>query len=378
MATSTPSSTEQPLPVDASVWGDVVGQKAAVDLLQALAQRPVHAYLLVGPHGSGKRAMARAFAATLLAQVADDPERAARLALLGRHPDLVEIVPEGTTLRGGQHADTEVSVMLREASMSPIEAGRKVLVVDHLHTANAEAIGRMLKAIEEPTPSVVWVLLSEEVPTHQVTIASRCVRVDLHPVPRRAVADRLVAEGVAPDRAEVAAGASGGDLERGRLLALDDLLVERTAFWAALPDRLDGTGARTMALVDEVLARTGEVLAPLVARQVDEVAALEVVEEEYGPRAGEKRRLVERHKREARLLQTDELVHGLAMIASRYRQALTEADVPASPMELVSAMERISSASQELVVRNANERLLLTALLLDIPPLTVGQPPQRG
>ncbi len=352
------------------VWADVVGQVAAVGLLRSLAERPVHAYLLVGPHGSGKRATARAFAATLLAQVAADPERAARLALSGRHPDLIEIVPEGTTLRGGQQADTEVSTMLREASMSPVEAGRKVLVVDQVHTANPEAVGRMLKSIEEPTASVVWVLLSEEVPTHQVTIASRCVRVDLHPVPRQAVADRLVAEGIAPDRAGVAAGAAAGDLERARLLALDDLLVERTAFWGALPERLDGTGARAMELVDEVLSRTGEVLAPLEARQAVEAAALTDVEEEYGQRAGERRRLTERHKREARLLRTDELVHGLAMIAGRYREAITEPDVPASTKELVDAMARVTEASRELVVRNANERLLLIALLLQLPPLS--------
>ena len=41
------------------LWAQVVGQERAVDALQRAAESPVHAYLLVGPPGSGKRAMAR-------------------------------------------------------------------------------------------------------------------------------------------------------------------------------------------------------------------------------------------------------------------------------------------------------------------------------
>ena len=51
-------------------WADVVGQDFAVAQLQAASTRPIHAYLLVGPRGSGKRQLARAFAATLLASSA--------------------------------------------------------------------------------------------------------------------------------------------------------------------------------------------------------------------------------------------------------------------------------------------------------------------
>ena len=48
-------------------WAEIVGQTFAVDQLKAAAKSPVHAYLLVGPRGSGKRSLARAFAAALLA-----------------------------------------------------------------------------------------------------------------------------------------------------------------------------------------------------------------------------------------------------------------------------------------------------------------------
>ena len=81
------------LPAEAAgvdLWGDVVGQPAAVAQLRAAARAPVHAYLLVGPRGSGKRALARAFAAALLSsgRSGEDAVRHAELALAEAHPDL--------------------------------------------------------------------------------------------------------------------------------------------------------------------------------------------------------------------------------------------------------------------------------------------------
>ena len=82
------------------VWGEVVGQDAAVAQLAAAARQPVHSYLLVGPNGSGKRAAARAFAALLLSadSAGEDAERHVRLALAETHPDLR--IVEATRPRG--------------------------------------------------------------------------------------------------------------------------------------------------------------------------------------------------------------------------------------------------------------------------------------
>ena len=82
-----------PAPPDAAVdpWRDVVGQPGAVRRLSAAVTDPVHAYLLIGPPGSGKQALAHAFAAALLSVGAADDEareRHVRLALAGQHPDL--------------------------------------------------------------------------------------------------------------------------------------------------------------------------------------------------------------------------------------------------------------------------------------------------
>src|ERR1700722_8591537 len=81
---------------DAHLYADVVGQEAAVSALRAAALRPVHAYLLVGPPGTGKRAAAVSFAASLLCPAGGDGTcDVCRRVLAGVHPDLVPIEREG-------------------------------------------------------------------------------------------------------------------------------------------------------------------------------------------------------------------------------------------------------------------------------------------
>src|SRR6476660_8005236 len=159
-------------------WGQVVGQERAVAALQAASRSPVHAYLLVGPRGSGKRDLARAFAASLLASSAPaDPDRAVHLALAGRHPDLHEFE------RAGPYITVEqADAIIREASRSGVESDRKVLVLVDFHLVQPAVEAKLLKTIEEPPADTVFVVLAESVPVLLEPIASRCVRIDVDPL----------------------------------------------------------------------------------------------------------------------------------------------------------------------------------------------------
>ena len=347
---------------DQTAWLDVVGQPRAVAQLQAAARAPVHAYLLVGPRGAGKRAAARALAGELLAAGAspEDQARHRQLARAEQHPDLVLIVPEGRSLRR-----TEADVIITEGSRSPIEGQRKVIVVDRFHTAEPEAAASLLKTIEEPPPTTVFVLLAEEVPPEHVTIASRCVRVDLPAVPAAAIAELLVAEGADATTAAAIADAAAGNVDRARLLAADESFAARHRAWHDVPDQLDGSGAAVARLVTGLRAMIDDALAPLTARHAAEIARLDAWEEQFGARGSGRRGLDERQRREVRLLREDELRFGLSTLAGRYRDRLVEA----SDIEpLVAALARITDAAEALI-RNPNEALLLEALLLELPSL---------
>ncbi len=357
------STTASAAPVPAptgDAWVGVVGQPAAVRQMAAAAREPVHAYLLVGPPGSGKRALARAFAATVLAgdSAGADRERHIRLALAEQHPDLRVVEPEGNTFRKG-----DAETVVRHAVLAPIEGDRKVIMATGVEFMEDEAAGYLLKTVEEPPASTHFVLLATEVLPELVTIASRCVRIEVHALPADVVAERLVAEGVDPDRAAAAAEAAAGDLDRARTLATDERLALRHRAWREMPFRLDGTGHRAAEAVAELQSMIGEALGPLQERQAAEAAALDEQIERFGLRRSGKRDLETRHKREVRRFRTAELRYGLATLSATYRDALVT--IGALP-ELVEALDRIDAVAVALQ-RYPNETLLLQALAARLP-----------
>jgi DNA polymerase III subunit delta' len=338
------------------LWGDVVGQDDAVGELRAAVEAPVHAYLLVGPRGSGKRTLAKAFGAALLSRdrEGDDAVRHARLALTEAHPDLTVVERRGASISVEQ-ADEIISA----ASRASVEGGPKVLVLDEFHLVTV-AGPKLLKSIEEPPAGTVFVVLAEQLTADLVTIASRCVRIDLGAVPDEAVVARLVAEGVEPDRAADAAAAAVGDLRRARLLATDDRLALRRRAWHAVPDRLDGTGGRAVEAADELLAMIADAMEPLAEAHAAELAELEERVKARGERGSGRAEVVARHKREERRYRVDEIRAGLTELSRRYRDELATAARPTAPL---AALEAISGLADELV-RNPNERLQLVALFV--------------
>src|SRR5262245_47797416 len=262
------------------VFAGVIGQDAAVRQLRAAAVSPVHAYLLEGPSGAGARAAAVAFTAALLCPNGGCGVcRDCRLVLAGTHPDGLTYVPEGAFLRRG-----DVEEIIRLALRSPVEGRRKVLVLADMHRVQ-DAGPMLLKTIEEPPESTVFVVLADTVPPELVTIASRCVRIDVPPLPPSVIDAALVGEGVDAAVAARAATAAVGSLDRARVLATDEGLVARSRAWASVPDRLDGSGAAVAVVVDELRALIDAAAAPLTARQATEVAEREERAAAYGERA---------------------------------------------------------------------------------------------
>lgn len=346
------------------LYDRVVGQDKAVAQLRGAAAAPVHAYLLVGPPGSGRREAARAFAASLLCADGGCGQcRDCSLALVEAHPDLTVVERVGPSISAEQIED-----LVRRAALSPNEGRRNVLLLVDFHLVQQQA-PKLLKTIEEPPPRTVFVVLADHVPVELVTIASRCLRVDFGPVPDAALIEALVADGVARDRAEEVARAAAGRLDRARLLAADEAFVARQEAWRSVPRRLDGTGAAVAVVAAELVDLIGRAgVEPLQARQAQEMTALDERVERAGERGSGRRQLEERHKRELRRLRTDELRHGLATLASVYRDAMASGGDGATSRSWADAVAAIQQAIEALV-RNPNELLLLQALLLRLPPL---------
>lgn len=343
------------------LWSEVVGQDLATAQLRAAASSPVHAYLLVGPEGSGRRAAARAFAAALLVegQDGDAARRTVELVAAESHPSLFVFEREGASLSVDQ-ADEVV----RRASLAPPEGDRQVIVLDEFHLVR-DAGPKLLKVVEEPPATTFFVLLAEELPPELATIESRCVRIDFTAVPVAAIVERLVADGAARDVAETAAAAAAGSLARARLLVRDPAVTERRDAWYAVPGRLDGSGNAVTAAVDDLLRMIDGVLEPLAEQHAEELERFVAGFESAGldvPK-GQLSTLEKRHKREQRKVRTDELRAGLAVLVGRYRDELVRGG---SSEDFVAVANRVQELCDSLTF-SPKESLALQSLFVSLP-----------
>lgn len=360
------------------LYARVVGQETAVANLRAAARTPVHAYLLVGQAGTGVREAARAFAADVLcAEGGCGLCVSCANALVERHPDLVFVERSGASIRV-----QEIDEVIRLASRPPSQGRFKVIVLVDFHLVD-QHYARLLKTLEEPPPSTVFLVLAEQVPPELVTIASRCVRIDFAALAADVIASVLASEGVDPALAGEVAGAAAGRLDRARLLAADPGFRDRRAAWCSVATRLDGTGAAVARIADELLGSIDTLLDPLRERQAAEVAELEERLEAYGQRGSGRKELEDQHKREQRRVRVDELRFGMAALAAVYRDALVSGALagalaggpallrsggpgartpPVSRRGALVALQALDAAGEALV-RNPNEVLLVQGLL---------------
>ncbi len=344
-------------------WAAIIGQPDVVRALSAAVATPVHAYLFLGPAGTGKLAAAGVFAGELLAR--SDPEGAQRHRLLAArlaHPDVRVVTPTGSIFR-----IEESRQLVVEASRSPLEGSRKIVIAERFHDANANAMPVLLKVTEDPPESTIFVFLADRLQPEQVTVASRCTTIEFRGISEASITEALLAEGIDQAFAARAAQAAGGSLERARLLSTDERLMGRRDAWWSVPDRLDGTGAAVAVMVEELRSMIDDSMSALRRIHGTELEALDEREQQYGTRGSGRGNLEAHHKRVERRHRNDELVFGFATLARRYRDSVIEAD-SATTRRIFEAVERLGEASDSLG-RSPSESLLLQALLLDMPSI---------
>ncbi|MGH9045486.1 MAG: ATP-binding protein [Acidimicrobiales bacterium] len=356
-----------PLRPASELFSQVIGQDQAVTFLKSAALRPVHSYLFVGPRGAGSRPAAVGFAAALLCPDAGCGQcETCRRALFGTHPDLVFFERTGAALSVDDARRLALLALRR-----PFEAGRQVLVVTDMHLAVRSA-PVLLKTVEEPPPTTIFVLLADVIPPELVTIASRCAIVNFRPLTTTSIQAWLEAEHLERRRAHAIAQGAAGDLERARLLAEDTGYAERQELWRSVPRRLSGDGAAVGELVRELLNATDAALAPLRERHAHELEVLEAEAASFGERGAPRRReILERQHREERRFRGEEILAGLAVLARSYRDRMREAMSAGAGFDELDRCVRATGAIGRAAAsfeRNPNETLLVESLLIAIGP----------
>ncbi len=172
---------------------DVLGQDHVVrTLCNAIEQkRLAHAYLFVGPRGTGKTSTARIFAKALNCsggpKVDFDPdEDVCQEIAEGRSLDVLEI--DGASNRGIDN----IRDLRDNVQFTPTRGQYRIIYIDEVHMLTKESFNALLKTLEEPPAHVMFIFATTEPHKILPTILSRCQRFDLRPIPADIIAHHLV------------------------------------------------------------------------------------------------------------------------------------------------------------------------------------------
>ena len=162
----------------AQTFGQIVGQKAVVDTLRngILSGRTAHAYLFVGPRGTGKTSMARILAKALNCTELHDGEPC-------------DVCPSCVAIREGRALDVsemdaasnnrvdDMRELLPRIYTTPSDLKRKVFIVDEVQRIR-EGWDVLLKTLEEPPDHVVFVFCTTDSSQIRPAVLSRVQRFD--------------------------------------------------------------------------------------------------------------------------------------------------------------------------------------------------------
>ena len=173
---------------------DLIGQELMAETITngiKLGKTP-NAYLLTGIRGVGKTTTARLIAKALNCQKNTNREikcssekfcPTCEEIISSNHIDILEMDAASKT------GIDDIRELIENSKYSPTSAKYKIFIIDEVHMLSKQAFNGLLKTLEEPPPSLKFILATTEVRKIPVTILSRCQRFDL----KRINADKLCA-----------------------------------------------------------------------------------------------------------------------------------------------------------------------------------------
>lgn len=206
-----------------SGFRDIIGHRELIGHLQNAIQsgKVSHAYLIQGEAGSGKRLIADAFAAALQCEAGGTEAcqecHSCRQAAGHNHPDIIYVTHEKPGSIGVEEIRTQLAgdVLIR-----PYNGKYKIYIVAEADKLTPQAQNALLKTLEEPPAYVVILLLARNASALLDTIRSRCVQLDIRPVPDEEVRQYLMEHLEIPDyQADICVAFAQGNIGKAVQLA---------------------------------------------------------------------------------------------------------------------------------------------------------------
>lgn len=200
-------------------FSDLTGQNRMTEQLVRSMQvgRTVHAHILEGGEGTGKRTLAQICARALNCS-APEHQRPCGVcpscirAETGNHPDITVLRPVVEKGREKAIGVDAVRELIEKVAIRPYEGGFGCVIIERASLLTVQAQNALLKTLETPPENVVFFLLVESAGSLLTTIISRARVTRLPLLTWQQVSDVLVSRGMTQMRAEQLADISGGSV----------------------------------------------------------------------------------------------------------------------------------------------------------------------
>ena len=199
---------------------DIIGQPAAVTCLTRLAarERVPHALLFHGPDGCGKHTTALALASAVNCQAHVDGDACGVCAVCGRIARGIDVDVRTFEPTRNEFRREQASQLRDEAFLSPNASKKKFLILDAAHHITPEAANLLLKVLEEPPDTTVFILLTDNPHLILPTIKSRSMQIPFRPLSEPEAAQAL-GGAVSGEKLKLLYAVSGGNLSKIMKLA---------------------------------------------------------------------------------------------------------------------------------------------------------------
>lgn len=209
---------------------DIVGHEHIIEHLQnAIKMDKVsHAYILNGPDKSGKMMLAKAFAMALQCEKKGTEGcmecRSCKQAASHNQPDIIYLSHEKVNTISVNDIREQIN---QNVSEKPYGSPYKIYIIDEAEKMNQQAQNALLKTIEEPPSFVIILLLTTNADAFLPTILSRCIRLNLMPVPDEKICTYLMKYYHIPDyQAEISTAFAQGNVGKAIMLASSESFKE--------------------------------------------------------------------------------------------------------------------------------------------------------
>lgn len=337
----------------------IPGQSDMLGQLMPHVIEPKNSYFFIGPEETGAVAVAISFAKAIMCE--DHGCGICEVCMSienGVHPDVYLYERIGSSLT------VEDAIEIRSKAYRSTSGSKYQIII----LPELELVGRagpvLLKCVEEPPLSTIFLMQSSLEISELRTLMSRSVILRLSVASEQEISGHLLGLGVPLDKAQRIVQLSAGSLQRALEIYSDEELKVGMELWMQIPDLLVPEISRIISLVDRLLEIVNLVERRRIVEQKKEISDLEKIAESLGVK---KKTLTDkaeaRHKRELRRIRTRELRAGLLLFERQYRDQLILGDPSPGKVEQALFAIREIEVAQIQFRRNANEFLILVALL---------------